>query len=216
MNYIHKTLGIEDIGKANYILKVEKKDIQFKAGQFFSIGTPSLIINREYSVCSGEKENQLEFLIREIDNGILSKQLRNLKINDPVKILGPYGNFYLKNFDMKKNYIFIASGTGISPFMSLIKTNPNLNYKLLHGIRYIEDSIDGLINDKYLRFISREKIDAKNCFYGRITKYLNFLENEDKDSFVFLCGNSLMVTEIYDNLINYNFKSENIFTEIFF
>jgi len=216
MSYIHKTLSIENVGKANYILKVEKKDVKFKAGQFFSVGIPNLIINREYSVCSGEKENQLEFLIREIDGGILSKQLKNLKVNDPVKILGPYGNFYIKNFDLKKDYIFIASGTGISPFMSLIKTNPNLNYKLFHGIRYIEDSINNLINDKYLRFISREKKDIKNCFHGRITEYLNFLENENKDSFVFLCGNSQMVTEVYDKLINLNFKSKNIFTEIFF
>ena len=98
----------------------------------------------------------------------------------------------------------------------MIKTNPSLNYKLFHGIRYIEDSINNLINDRYLRFISREKKDIKNCFHEKIKEYLNFLENKNKDSFVFLCGNSAMVTEVYDKLKNLNFKSKNIFSEIFF
>ena len=38
----------------------QANDFKVKAGQFFSVGIPDLIINREYSVCSGENENQLE------------------------------------------------------------------------------------------------------------------------------------------------------------
>ena len=45
--------------------------------------------------------------------------------------------------------------------MSLIKTYPDLNYKIYHGIRFNEDSIKELHNDKYMKFISREKIDKK-------------------------------------------------------
>ena len=71
-------------------------------------------------------------------------------------------------------------------------------------------------NENYIKFITREKIKKKNCFNGRITNYFNLINKEDKDSYAFLCGNSLMVTEIYDKLMKNNFKSENIFTEIFF
>ena len=106
MKYDHKVIEVRDIGKHNYILKLERKNVSFNAGQFFSIGIPNSIINREYSVSSGEKDDYLEFLIREISDGILSKSLKKLKINDKVKVLGPYGNFYLKNMDEKKKISF--------------------------------------------------------------------------------------------------------------
>ena len=142
--------------------------------------------------------------------------MRELKIDDEVKVLGPYGSFYLDQIDLKRKYIFIATGTGISPFMSLLKTYPEINYQLFHGIRFEEDVISHLSEKNYFKFISKEKINKQNYFYGRISKNFDMIKDQDKNSFVFLCGNSLMVTEIYDKLINNNFKSENIFTEIFF
>ena len=100
--------------------------------------------------------------------------------------------------------------------MSLIKTYPNIKYKIYHGIRLDEDAIQSLEGKNYLKFISKEKVNKKNCFKGRLTLHKDIFENEDKDSYIFLCGNSLMVTELYDILVEYNFKPQNIFTEIFF
>ncbi len=216
MKFHHKVIEIENLSEGNFILKLDKKDIVFKAGQFFSLGIPGTNINREYSVCSGENENSIDFLIREIDEGILSKDLRKLKIGDEVKILGPYGNFYLKNFNLNENYIFIASGTGISPFMSLLKTYPKIKYQLYHGIRYKVDMINSLPKKNYFKFVSKENINTTDFFNGRITKNLEMLSKQDKRSYVFMCGNSMMVTDVYDYLINNDFKPEKIFTEIFF
>ena len=200
---ITNVLDVRSHGLGNYFIKVARNNIKFNAGQFFSLGTSDIPINREYSV-------------REISDGILIKRLKILNKNEKIKILGPYGNFYLKKIDFHKKYIFIASGTGISPFMSLIKTYPNIKYKIYHGIRLDEDAIQSLEGKNYLKFISKEKVNKKNCFKGRLTLHKDIFENEDKDSYIFLCGNSLMVTELYDILVEYNFKPQNIFTEIFF
>jgi len=216
MNFDHDVIDIKNQGFGNYFLKVARNNVKFKAGQFFSLGTFDMPINREYSVCSGEHDDYLEFLIREISDGILSKRLKILDKNEKIKILGPYGNFYLKKIDFDKKYIFIASGTGISPFISLIKTYPNIKFKIYHGIRLYEDAIESLEEKNYLKFISREKVNKKNCFDGRLTLHTDIFKNEDKNSYIFLCGNSLMVTELYDILVEYDFKPENIFTEIFF
>ncbi len=216
MKYNYRVKKISDLSKGNYIISLDKGNLKFKAGQFFSLGISQTFINREYSVCSGENDETLDFLIREVEGGILSKKLRELKIDDEVKVLGPYGSFYLDQIDLKRKYIFIATGTGISPFMSLLKTYPEINYQLFHGIRFEEDVISHLSEKNYFKFISKEKINKQNYFYGRISKNFDMIKDQDKNSFVFLCGNSLMVTEIYDKLINNNFKSENIFTEIFF
>ena len=104
MNYLHKVIKIIRYGSANYILRVERNNIKFNPGQFFSIGVPEVPINREYSVSSGIVENYLDFLIREINDGVLSTKLKNLKKDDQIKILGPYGEFYLKEFNTKKKY----------------------------------------------------------------------------------------------------------------
>ncbi len=216
MKYNYRVKKIFDLSKGNYIISLDKGNLKFKAGQFFSLGISQTFINREYSVCSGENDKTLDFLIREVEGGILSKKLRELKIDDEVKVLGPYGSFYLDQIDLQRKYIFIATGTGISPFMSLLKTYPEINYQLFHGIRYEEDVISHLSEKNYFKFVSKEKINKQNYFYGRISKNFDMIKDQDKNSFVFLCGNSLMVTEIYDKLINNNFKSENIFTEIFF
>jgi ferredoxin-NADP reductase len=218
MNNYHKVLDIINIGNANYILRVEKKNIKFFAGQFFSIGISKTLINREYSVCSAEDDFFLDFLIREVEGGILSVKLKRLKIGEFVKILGPYGNFYLKNFDKKENYIFIATGSGISPFMSLIKTHKNLKYKIYHGIRKNTDIIEDkdIDRDNYFKFITREDVKDSNSIKGRITDNFDIIKNESRNSYFFLCGNSMMVSEVYDKLIDTGFSSNRIFTEVFF
>ena len=78
MKFNHKIENIINLSRGNYVLKLRKNNINFNAGQFFSIGIPDTLINREYSVCSGEKDDTIDFLIREISDGILSKKLRTL------------------------------------------------------------------------------------------------------------------------------------------
>jgi ferredoxin-NADP reductase len=216
VNNFYRVIEIQNLSIGNYIIKVEKRDLKFTAGQFFSLGLENNLINREYSVCSGENDSTVDFLIREINKGIISSNLRNIKINDKIKVLGPFGNFYLKKFDEKKQYIFIATGTGIAPFMSIIKTYPNTNYKIFHGVRLFEDTIKELIDKNYFTFVSREKCMGHNIYEGRITKYISLLNRFNKDTYFFLCGNSIMVSEVYDLLLKNNYSAINIFTEIFF
>lgn len=217
INY-HKVIDIINIGESNYILRIEKKNLKFSAGQFFSIGISETLINREYSVCSAENDVFLDFLIREVDGGILSVKLKKLKKGEFVKILGPYGNFYLENFDIKENYIFIATGSGISPFLSLIKTHKNLKYKIYHGVRKNIDIIEDkdIDQNNYFKFITREEAKGINSVNGRITSNFDKISSENQNSYFFLCGNSKMVTDIYDKLINNSIKSNKIFTEVFF
>ena len=100
--------------------------------------------------------------------------------------------------------------------MSLLKTYPKIKYQLYHGIRYKVDMINSLPKKNYFKFVSKENINTTDFFNGRITKNLEMLSKQDKRSYVFMCGNSMMVTDVYDYLINNDFKPEKIFTEIFF
>ena len=50
---------------------------------------------------------------------------------------------------------------------------------------------------------------------GRINKFVEKIE-VNTDMLFFLCGNSLMVSELYDILLQKKIKQDKIFTEIFF
>jgi ferredoxin-NADP reductase len=220
MNYLHKVIKIIPYGSANFILRVEKKNITFNPGQFFSIGVPEIPINREYSVSSGINDDYLDFLIREISDGILSSKLKKLKINDNIKILGPYGEFYLKEFNINKKYNFFASGSGLAPFLSIIRSFKNLKFNIFHGVRLSEDIYTlGELNN-YNVFISKyagEKNDFIKIYNGRITSNFEIIKKHiSPDDLFFICGNSFMVNDIYDYLKKNDIKANNIYSELFF
>ena len=221
MNYLHKVIKIIRYGSANYILRVERNNIKFNPGQFFSIGVPGVPINREYSVGSGVDENYLDFLIREINDGVLSTKLKNLKKDDQIKILGPYGEFYLKEFNINKRYNFFASGSGLAPFISIINSFKNLNYNIFHGVRLFEDIYTETKLKNYNVFISKfdnkETHNSIKTHNGRITSNFDIIENyiSPHDLF-FICGNSLMINDVYNYLEKNNIKNSNIYSELFF
>lgn len=217
-----KIIEVINTSDGNFILRVEKNNIKFNAGQFFSIGNDNLGINREYSVASSSDKDYIDFFIREVEGGSLSSKLRNLRNGDEVKILGPYGEFYLKSFNPNAHYIFFATGTGIAPFISLIDTHKIEKYSIYHGVRKYDDRYNIKELKNYNLAVSREKIikeniqkDCKIIKQGRVNTFLNEIQFEE-DMLFFLCGNSLMVSEIYDELLAKKIEQNKIFTEIFF
>ena len=221
MDNLHKVIKIIKYGSANFILRVERNNIKFNPGQFFSIGVPEVPINREYSVSSGIDENYLDFLIREINDGVLSTKLKNLKKNDQIKMLGPYGEFYLKEFNTKKKYNFFASGSGLAPFISIIRSFKNLNYNIFHGVRLFEDIYTENELKNYNVFISKydnnEKHSTIKTYNGRIISNFEVIKNYiNSNDLFFICGNSLMINDVCDYLEKNNIKNSNIYSELFF
>jgi len=220
MNYLHKVIKIIPYGSANFILRVEKKNIKFNPGQFFSIGVPEIPINREYSVSSGVDDDYLDFLIREISDGVLSNKLKKLKINDNIKILGPFGEFYLKEFNINKKYNFFASGSGLAPFLSIIRSFKDLKFNIFHGVRLSEDIYTLSELKNYNVFISKyagEKNNFIKIYTGRITSNFEIIKKHiNLDDLFFICGNSFMINDIYDCLKKNEINANNIYSELFF
>lgn len=208
-------LEVRNISPATYILKITRENIRFKPGQHVVVGFSPGGKGREYSIYSGINEEFIEILVREVTNGNISNLLRNLKPGEEVEINGPYG-YFLSNINPPndKKLLFIASGTGISPFHSFIKTYPDANYKLIHGIRTISESYENYDykKDRYITCVSR---DSKGSYPGRLTDFLKNSEI-DKDSLIFFCGNNNMVQDSIEILIQKGFTHEQMFTEIYF
>ena len=211
-----KILNVRNLTESTYVLRLEKGDFEFKAGQYLVLNIPGAYKAREYSIYSAEDAPTIDLLIKEVDEGEVSKELKYLKIGTKVEITGPFGFFVLRDLRPHEtgHYIFIATGTGISPFHSIILSNPNLNYEVIHGVRHGYEAYDSsdYEEERYHLCTSREHGES---FYGHVTQYLKE-KGVRKDSIYYICGNSGMVNEVTEYLEQKGISSENIRTEVFF
>jgi ferredoxin--NADP+ reductase/benzoate/toluate 1,2-dioxygenase reductase subunit len=200
---------------ASYVLRFSKNNMNFKPGQHLVVGLPNSKDAREYSIYSGLNDDFLEILVREVDGGIVSKKLRKLEVGDTLEINGPYG-FFMYNVQPPefKKMLFIASGTGIAPFHSFARSHPGADYKIIHGIRTIEESY-GLQSYSPGSYFSCTSQDDRGDFKGRLTEYLKTAELET-DRLVYLCGNSDMILDSVEILQERGFSESRIFTEVYF
>ena len=213
---LHEIMDIRHITDSTFIIRLDKGDLKFKAGQHINVGPANSIHTREYSIYSGEDDDYIEILVKEVTDGFISPILKKQKPGNMLVVEEPVGYFSLpQNLNENDNLIFIASGTGISPFHSFIATHPKLDYKLIHGIRNASEKYDSNFYDKsrYIACTSRKK--SNDDYFGRVTDFLQ--ENPiNPESRFYLCGNSSMIHDVYDILEMQGVKPEMIHAEVYF
>jgi len=211
----HKIKEVRHLSDSAFVLRFERANIEFQTGQFVLVGTKGAVDRREYSVYSGENDDYIEVLVREVEGGKVSSRLKKLQAGDTVDVDGSFGFFKFspKAFQSQKFY-FIATGTGISPFHSFVKTYPRLNYKLVHGVRFAAEAYDHADFAKE-RIALCTSGDGEGDFEGRVTDYM-FNEEIDVECNFFLCGNSEMIYEVFDILTGKGVPRSNIYSEVYF
>jgi ferredoxin/flavodoxin---NADP+ reductase len=209
-----RVLSIKELTDNSYVLRISKNEMVFKPGQFIMLGMNDGISMREYSIYSGTKDNYLEVLIKEVAGGDISQQLKKLCPGDEVRLRGAYGSFTLPENYLTKKFLFVATGTGISPFHSMIRTYPDLNYKLIHGIKYIHEAYDHR-QYKPNQYYPCTSQDHNGKYSGRVTGYLKSLDI-DNSTLCYLCGNGNMINDTNFILHSKGIIAGNIFTEVYF
>jgi ferredoxin--NADP+ reductase len=142
--------------------------LRFSNGQFVMIG---LEVNgrpliRAYSIVSANWDENLEFLSIKVQDGPLTSRLQHLKVGDPIIVSGkPTGTLIQDNLLPGKNLYLLSTGTGLAPFMSIIK-DPEIydRYEkivLVHGVRWVSELA-------YEDFITQEL--PQNEFFGELVR----------------------------------------------
>jgi ferredoxin--NADP+ reductase/benzoate/toluate 1,2-dioxygenase reductase subunit len=211
----HRVQHVRQVSETAYVLRVDRKGLSFESGQYINVGPFGSIAMREYSVYSGTGEDFLEILVKEVEGGVVSQALKRTKPGDPVALEGPFG-FFLIDEEQRKNgkFLFIASGTGISPFHSLTKSYPGLDYTLLHGVRTTSELYDHEVFDP-TRFVSCVSREEAGDFHGRVTDYLR-ANPAAPESLCYLCGNCDMIYEAFDILRSQGVPPDHLFAEVYF
>lgn len=212
---ISKVLNIRHLNDTTFVLQFERGEFDFEAGQYIALGLKGKIQKREYSIYSGSDDPYLEILVKEVLDGDVSKRLKTLKPGDELEVQGPFGYFTIDEKVQTRDIVFIASGTGISPCHSLIKSLPSLSFTMLHGIRTADERYemkDYSSKGKYIACTSRE---GTGDYYGRVTDYLNQADVDLKAAY-YLCGNSNMIYDVFDVLKGAGVPQDQIHTEVYF
>ncbi len=119
----------KNLAKDAYILTF-KRNFKFIAGQVVGLGINTQIEPRLYSIASGENDDYVEILYTEKADGKLTPMLSLLKAGDKILVSSPLGSFTENN----DSPILIATGTGIAPLISMLKSGKGRNATLLHGV----------------------------------------------------------------------------------
>ena len=193
-------------------LRLERRGLEFKAGELISLHGEHESDARDYTIASGTSDPELWILYRMVEHGTLTPQLRRLKVGDRVEAAGPYGTFTLR--DPGRPVWFIATGTGIAPCVSFVRTHPDLDLTVLHGVRREEDLFyrELLSPYGYHPCVSGEAVDG---FQGRVGERLREL-TPPEDADLYLCGANEMIYEISDQLRERGTDPSRIFHEPYY
>ena len=153
--------------------------LRFKSGQFVMIGLPvdGKPLMRAYSVVSAHYDDHLEFYSIKVPDGRLTSRLQHLKPGDQILISRkPTGSLLLDHLRPGKRLYLLATGTGLAPFMSVIR-DPEIYESfekiiLVHGVRwkselgYYEHIKADMPEHEYLGELVREKL----VYYPTVTR----------------------------------------------
>lgn len=152
---------------------------RFRSGEFTMIGIPvdGKPLLRAYSVASAHYADELEFFSIKVQNGPLTSRLQHLKEGDSVMVsMKPTGTLVIDNLAPGKNLYLLGTGTGLAPFLSIIK-DPDAYERfekiiVVHGVRYAKDLAYSdfitkvLPEDEFIGELAREQL----LYYPTVTR----------------------------------------------
>jgi ferredoxin--NADP+ reductase len=199
---------------------------RFTAGEFVMIGlegTPK----RAYSISSGPYDDYLEFYSIKVQDGPLTSKLQNIQIGDVLDVgEKPTGTLLLANLELGGHLVMMASGTGIAPFISLLREPET--YDLFENITVTwttrlhaeQDCYRDFLNEMPIEYISTVTQEPAEL-HGRIQKFMeDGTVKIDDPSYqrIMLCGSMGFNNDLKDhfNLIGFaegNKKTQGTFVQ---
>lgn len=196
---------------------IDRLDLPFAAGMAISVLGPDDKTVRSFSLSSGTNEDEFRSMIRLVPGGKVSPWIAERKEGDEIRFRGPFGMFKPGQHKTPDPWVYICTGTGITPLLSAFRSHPdNPPACILYGVKRIEDAVyhDELAAWTDLRLaISREP--REGIHHGRVTDLLEAMPRTP-DTYYYLCGLDAMMYDVIDWLHDHGVDKEHIKTEVFF
>jgi ferredoxin/flavodoxin---NADP+ reductase len=195
----------------------------FKAGQFVRVALDidGEQVARPYSLVNAPGEEPLEIYFNIVEQGPLTPRLAVIRPGDAIQVTDRASGLLVIDEVPQCRYLWmLATGTGIGPFLSSLKTaQPWQRFDrvvLAYSVRMLDelnyrDTIERLLaahpdQFRFVPFVTRERVEE--AFHVRITDALASGEFEQRagigisaaDSHVMMCGNSAMISQVSEQL----------------
>lgn len=213
-----------------YVFELEHPNrMEFDAGQYVSITVDEHGDRRSYSICSTpDVHHSFELLIDQTPCGKGCTYFKGLELGKTVDVMGPLGRFVLVPDGDEEELVFVATGSGIAPFRSMIlhllqDLGEKRKITLYWGLRYVEnifwqnefqDLVEQFDNFEFHPVISRA-IEEWSLCRGRVTDCLSIHDIPLKGAY-YLCGGAAMIEDVDKLLQEKGVAKENIHFEKFF
>ena len=193
------------------------QSFKFTAGEFTMIGMGDNDIMRAYSITSGPFDEELEFYSIKVSNGPLTSRLQHIKVGEELEVgEKPTGTLTLANIELGGNLHLIGTGTGIAPFISLLR-DPN-TYDLFDtvnvywSVRNIAEleAYNNFLKElpiNYMPIVTREEYVNNK----RITEYVKdgIVQLNPAQDKVMLCGSMEFNKDMTQLLLERGFEEGN-------
>ena len=158
--------------------------LRFRSGEFVMIGLPDergKPILRAYSIASPNWDEELEFYSIKVPDGPLTSRLQHIQPGDQIILRPkPVGTLVLDALLPGKRLWFLATGTGIAPFASLMRDPETFERYdqviMMHTCReaaeldYGRDLVAGLHGDELLTEMFGADFDKRLVYYPTTTR----------------------------------------------
>ena len=212
-DYTADIIAHQWLSQNTFEIKLNRPEaFKFNPGQRISLKHKT--VERDYSLASSPDEPHLTLCIRYVAGGQLSQLLGDAKTGSRISFYGPHGYFTFK--PSGRPAVLVASGTGIAPFRSMVRSGATPEF-ILHGV---ETSADLYYAEElqpaagcYVPCLSQSG-GSQTHFNGRVTDYLQrHLPSKSYD--FYLCGSREMIRDA-TLLIDELFEDSLIYTEAFY
>jgi ferredoxin-NADP reductase len=203
----------------------EVQQFYFVPGQFVSfthmVGEKK--ITRAYSIACAPGGNRFDICLNLVEDGLFSPYLFVLKPGDPVEVSAPLGYFVLR--DPGRDSVFVATGTGITPFRSILQAylgqgDPH-QITMVFGVRYeqtilyreeFEELAKQHPNFRFWPTLSRPE-PSWTGRTGHVQQHVLEAIGERRDLDVYICGLKLMVDDVRAKLKALGFDRKQVIYE---
>jgi len=228
----------EEVADGLVIVGVEATEspFPFEPGQYATLGLmgpQGKLVQRPMSISSSADDlSEYEFFIRLVEGGEFTPLLWELTVGDLINIKGPKGRFLLQ--DDGHTCLFVASGTGLAPFMSMLDTlqgrDQARDIVLLHGVSYDHDlawrdeleglAVDGAFPLRYAGTVSRpQHCPSWEGLTGRVEaivpNQLDRLGLTSDNTTIYLCGNPDMIEAVAGIAAERGYPPEQVRKELY-
>lgn len=218
-------------GICHYVFnRGDGQPLPFLPGQFIQVhfryadGTET---KRSYSLATvhppgGEPTGQVEIAVSFVPGGAATALFEGLEPGDTLEASGPFGRFCLMPQDANRRYVLIATGTGVTPYRSMLPlleqaiVDRGVQVVLLQGARRPDELLYG---DEFRAFANRhpDHVRYLPCFsrelppagssqshedvrHGYVQQFIGELDPDPAADISYLCGNPNMVDAAFEAL----------------